>query len=210
MFGEDLKSAIDNFASAYAEAWANGEDRAESAKETVKNMMRQMVTESIKAAIESSKKMEEIRQKLQEFYSDNVLSSWEQDYVYNMAEELQKELDRQFGWADSLMKDEEDKEQQSASGRGFGTEMTHEDAGELSGRFTALYEVGLQILQNVTILQSIGVSADSCNSTLLDIRNLMISSNGYLEDISGFVKKILDGFSAKLDDINMNIRNGLQ
>lgn len=209
IFGEDLKSAIDNFASAYAEAWANGEDRAESAKETVKNMMRQMVTESIKAAIESSKKMEEIRQKLQEFYSDNVLSSWEQDYVYNMAEELQKELDNQFGWAEDLYKDKT-KEQQSASGRGFGTEMTHEDAGELSGRFTALYEVGLQILQNVTILQSIGVSADSCNSTLLDIRNLMISSNGYLEDISGFVKKILDGFSAKLDDINMNIRNGLQ
>lgn len=145
IFGEDLKSAIDDFSSAYAEAWANGEDRAESAKETVKNMMRQMVTESIKAAMQSSGAMEKIRQKLQEFYADNVLSSWEQDYIYDMAEELQKELDKQFGWADSLMKDEEDKEQQSASSRGFGTEMTHEDAGELSGRFTAVYESNLRI-----------------------------------------------------------------
>ena len=90
IFGEDLKSAIDNFASAYAEAWTNGENKAESAKEMVKNMMRQMVTESIKAATQSSGAMERIRQKLQEFYADNVLSSWEQDYIYNMAEELQK------------------------------------------------------------------------------------------------------------------------
>lgn len=106
IFGEDLKSAIDNFANAQAEAWASGEDRAESAKDTVKKMMRQMVTESIKAATESSGAMEKIRDKLKEFYADNVLSGWEQDYIYNMVEELQKEIDRQFGWADSLMKDE--------------------------------------------------------------------------------------------------------
>lgn len=105
IFGEDLKSAIDNFANAYAETWASGEDRAESAKDTVRKMMRQMVTESIKAATESSGAMEKIRDKLKEFYADNVLSGWEQDYIYNMAEELQKEIDRQFGWADSLMKD---------------------------------------------------------------------------------------------------------
>lgn len=35
--------------------------------------------------------------------------------------------------------------QQSASSRGFGTEMTHEDARELSGRFTAVYESNLRI-----------------------------------------------------------------
>lgn len=79
IFGEDLKSAIDNFANAQAEAWASGEDRAESAKDTVKKMMRQMVTESIKAATESSGAMEKIRDKLKEFYADNVLSGWEQD-----------------------------------------------------------------------------------------------------------------------------------
>lgn len=117
IFGEDLKSAIDNFANAQAEAWASGEDRAESAKDTVKKMMRQMVTESIKAATESSGAMEKIRDKLKEFYADNVLSGWEQDYIYNMAEELQKEIDRQFGWADSLMKDKvEEPEKEEVSG----------------------------------------------------------------------------------------------
>lgn len=156
IFGEDVKTAIENFASAYAEAWSNGEDRAESAKDAVKNIMRQMVTESIKSAIQASGSMEKIRQKLQEFYADNVLSGWEQNYIYNMAEELQKELDKQFGWADSLMKDDS-KEQQSASGRGFGTEMTHEDAGELSGRFTAVYESNLRI-ETATQQQTIAIT----------------------------------------------------
>lgn len=156
IFGEDVKTAIKDFASAYAEAWSNGEDRAESAKDAVKNIMRQMVTESIKSAIQASGSMEKIRQKLQEFYADNVLSGWEQNYIYNMAEELQKELDKQFGWADSLMKDDS-KEQQSASGRGFGTEMTHEDAGELSGRFTAVYESNLRI-ETATQQQTIAIT----------------------------------------------------
>lgn len=107
------------------------------------------------------------------------------------------------------LKDTSYSEQQSASSRGFGTEMTHEDAGELSGRFTALYEVGLQILQNISVLQSISVSAQSSDATLLEIKNLMILSNGHLEDISTFSKKILDGFGKKLDDINANLKNAL-
>ena len=174
IFGEDLQSAIENFADAYAEAWANGEDKAESAKDTVKKMMQQMVTESIKAAMQSSGAMEEIRNKLQQFYADNVLTGWEQDYIYNMAEELQKELDSQFGWADSLFGNDEAKKQQSASSRGFGTEMTHEDAGELSGRFTALNESSLR---QESIQQGISNIAD-------DMRNIIAQSYLELQQIS--------------------------
>ena len=107
IFGEDLQSAIEDFSSSYVDAWSQGEDKATSARDTVKKMMQQMVTESIKAAVQGSKSMEEIRRKLQEFYTDNVLSGWEQDYIYNMAEELQKELDKQFGWAEDLFKERE-------------------------------------------------------------------------------------------------------
>lgn len=188
IFGEDLKSAIDDFSSAYAEAWANGEDRAESAKESVKNMMRQMVTESIKAAMQSSGAMEKIRQKLQEFYADNVLSSWEQDYIYNMAEELQKELDKQFGWADSIMKDDSSK-QQNASSKGF-TTMSQESANELNGRFTAVYESNLRIeaaeqQQTVAITELRGsISALTAQTTRMcniadDTRTIL--ANSYLE-----------------------------
>ena len=173
IFGEDLQSAIENFADAYAEAWANGEDKAESAKETVKKMMRQMVTESIKAAMQSSGAMEEIRNKLQQFYADNVLTGWEQDYIYNMAEELQKDLDEQFGWADSLFGSDKAKEQQSASSGGFET-MTQDQASELNGRFTALNESSLR---QESIQQGISDIAD-------DMRNIIAQSYLELQQIS--------------------------
>lgn len=173
IFGEDLQSAIENFADAYAEAWANGEDKAESAKDTVKKMMQQMVTESIKAAMQSSGAMEDIRNKLQQFYADNVLTGWEQDYIYNMAEELQKELDEQFGWADSLFGSDKAKEQQSASSGGFET-MTQDQASELNGRFTALNESSLR---QEAIQQGISDIAD-------DMRNIIAQSYLELQQIS--------------------------
>lgn len=173
IFGEDLQSAIENFADAYAEAWANGEDKAESAKDTVKKMMQQMVTESIKAAMQSSGAMEEIRNKLKQFYADNVLTGWEQDYIYNMAEELQKDLDEQFGWADSLFGSDKAKEQQSASSGGFET-MTQDQASELNGRFTALNESSLR---QEAIQQGISNIAD-------DMRNIIAQSYLELQQIS--------------------------
>lgn len=144
IFGEDLQSAIDNFASSYADAWTNGTDKATAARDTVKQMMQQMVQESIKAAIQSSGAMEQIRNKLQQFYADEMLSAWEQESIYKMADDLQKQLDNQFGWADSLFK-EDSAEQQSASSRAFGTEMTQEQGAEISGRLTAMTESNIRL-----------------------------------------------------------------
>mgnify|MGYP001540943482 CR=1 FL=1 len=98
IFGSDIKSAIDDFANAYADAWATGEDKARSAKDLVRKMIRNMVTESIKAA--ASDPMKEIREKLLEFWSDDYISDWEQDYLDRKAQELADDLDRKFGWAD--------------------------------------------------------------------------------------------------------------
>ena len=98
IFGSDIKSAIDDFANAYAEAWSAGEDKAQSAKDLVRKMIRNMVTESIKAA--ASDPMKEIREKLLEFWSDDYISDWEQDYLDRKAQELADDLDRKFGWAD--------------------------------------------------------------------------------------------------------------
>ena len=188
IFGEDVQSAIENFVTAYADAWTSGENRATAAKETVKQMMRQMVTESIKAAIQSSNKMEEIRTKLQEFYADNVLTQWEQDYIYDMARQLQERLDRQFGWADSLFEDDATQEQQAASSRGFGTEMTHEDTGELSGRFTAVAESNYRIEAAITQLSgpigAIAASTTGLYNIAEETRSILAASYLELQEIN--------------------------
>lgn len=208
IFGEDLKSAIENFASAYADAWANGTDKAQSARDTVKKMMQQMVTESIKAAIQSSGKMEQIRQKLQEFYADNVLSGWEQDYIYNMAEELQKELDSQFGWADDLMSGSGESANQESTKKGFEA-MSQESADELNGRFTAVQmdtsAIRQLMLQYSIEMASLRLSATEIKTHLSEIKNLALTAIDHLETISQNTSQIY-GTNERLDKIEKHLR----
>ena len=208
IFGEDLKSAIDNFAEAYADAWASGENRAKSAKDVVKQMMQQMVTESIKAAIKSSNKMEEIRTKLQQFYADNVLSQWEQDYINNMAEQLQQEIDAQFGWADSLMGESSTTEHKSKAG-GFET-MSQDTATELNGRFTALQlsgeEIKNQMISAVISLNSLLSVSTNSNSILNNILNQHVITNSYLEDIAKYTKLLID-IKSDIAQVNRNTKD---
>lgn len=208
IFGEDLKSAIDNFAEAYADAWASGENRAKSAKDVVKQMMQQMVTESIKAAIKSSNKMEEIRTKLQQFYADNVLSQWEQDYINNMAEQLQQEIDAQFGWADSLMGESSTSEQKSTA-EGFET-MSQDTATELNGRFTALQlsgeEIKNQMISAVISLNSLLSVSTNSNSILNNILNQHVITNSYLEDIAKYTKLLID-IKSDIAQVNRNTKD---
>lgn len=200
IFGETLQSAIENFADAYAEAWANGEDRAESAKDTVKKMMQQMVTESIKAAIQSSNSMERIRQKLQEFYADNVLSGWEQDYIYNMAEQLQQEINKQFGWADSLMNEGE--YTQEATKKGFAT-ASQESIDELNGRFAASY---VAQVETKDIMRETANSIMVIRSNMDEIKNISLLAVGHLEAISKNTKELYE-MNERLNKIEKNTRN---
>lgn len=181
IFGSDVQTAIEDFSSAMTDAWANGTNASQSARNVVKQMMQEMVTESVKAAIKASGSMEEIRKKLQEFYADNVLTGWEQDYIYNMADNLQDQLNEQFGWAQGLFESEKTTTSgQKASAGGFAT-ASQDSVSELSGRFTAMYEVELrqeqQINTGVANLESMRASMNetrdmvqSCYSELVEIK----------------------------------------
>lgn len=58
-------------------------------------------------------------------------------------------------------------------------------------------------------MAEIASASTSDSSTLSEIRTLMVYSNGYLEDIAKYNKRIYEGFGQKLDDINNNIKNVL-
>ena len=116
IFGQDVNTAIENFADAWGSAWSEGTSKVKAAKDMVRDMMKSMVNESVKATIESSDAMEKIRTKLQQFYADNVLTVAEQDTIIKMAEDLQRELDAQYGWAENLYRY---KYSQEGSSRGF-------------------------------------------------------------------------------------------
>lgn len=207
IFGEDVQSAIEDFVNAYSDAWAQSEDRAKSAKDTVKDMMRQMVTESIKSFIQSSGAMDEIRKKLQEFYADNVLSGWEQEYIYNMAEDLQKQLDSKFAWADSLMTDTTSTAQ-SASSKGFET-MSQDTGEELNGRMTAIYEAELNVANTTTeqlaVLRAIyGQIGGNIADVASESKQIMSTSYIQQNNIS-FPTAQLDALVAKVEGLDAKV-----
>lgn len=113
---------------------------------------------------------------------NNLKSQWDQ--MVNDALAERDAIMQAMGWEGSSS------EQQSASSRGFGTEMTHEDAGELSGRFTAVYESNLRIetaeqQQTVAITELRGsISALTAQATgMYNIADetRTILANSYLE-----------------------------
>lgn len=108
IFGEDLKSAIDNFAEAYAEAWAGGEDRAMSMKEVAKNMIKQTIIELIKSSEGLGETVKKIREMIIGYLSDGVVDEWEQRELDAYIDSETARLDAKYGWADKYLK--EDKE----------------------------------------------------------------------------------------------------
>lgn len=112
----------------------------------------------------------------------------------------------------------ETQEQQSASSRGFGTEMTHEDAGELSGRFTAVYESNLRIetaeqQQTIAITELRG-SIGSLTSQVTGLYNIAdetrtILANSYLElqqirENTGEIVKPIKQMQADIAEVKRN------
>lgn len=108
IFGEDLQSAIDNFAQAYADAWASGEDRAKSMKDVARNMIRSTIVEMIKSSAGLGETVKKIRSMIEGYLTDGVINDWEQGQLDAYIESETAKLDAKYGWADKYMK--EDKE----------------------------------------------------------------------------------------------------
>ena len=83
--------------------------------------------------------------------------------------------------------------------------MTQDQANELNGRFTALQIAGENINNNVVqvvaYMQNIAELGISTNGAVSEIRNMMIMTNSYLEDMVRYAKLTYNDFGSKMDDI---------
>lgn len=182
IFGSDIKSAIDDFANAYADAWATGEDKAQSAKDLVRKMIKNMVTESIKAA--ASDPMKAIREKLLEFWSDDYISDWEQDYLDRKAQDLVDQLDRKFGWADKYFNAGDTVEEdggRTASSKGVGS-ISQDSADVIDGKMSTQL-----IFLDRTLVQVTGI-ADQMRF-IYDLQTRGWKNVEAIKDLSGKVSE---------------------
>lgn len=88
--------------------------------------------------------------------------------------------------------------------------MGQDTAEELNGRFTALQIAGETIATQVTNMlaniESLTSVEMSTNGATLEIRNMMIMTNSYLEDMVKYAKATYNDFGAKMDDIYKRLK----
>lgn len=183
----------DEFKNSLLDMESNAEDFADD----FEKMMQQAVVESMMSDI-YTKRLKDWYKDFANSMTDGTLTSTEQsnlkaqwDQMVNDALAERDAIMQAMGWKSSSLK------QQSASSRGFGTEMTHEDAGELSGRFTAVYESNLRIetaeqQQTVAITELRG-----------SINTLIVQANG-LYNIADETRTILANSYLELQQIREN------
>lgn len=213
--GISFDSMYDSFIDTLMDMDASAEDFADNLSEY---FMRAMLSDKIGNMY--SQKLEDWWNRFGESMKDGNLSESERNSLQNEYMEyvnetlkLRDELAAATGYDKTGSSS-----QQPASSRGFGTEMTHEDAGELSGRFTAVYESNLRIetaeqQQTVAITELRG-SIGSLTSQVTGLYNIAdetrtILANSYLElqqirENTGEIVKPIKQMQADIAEVKRN------
>ena len=123
---------------------------------------------------------------------------------------VQEGLKRRDEWAKVTGYTGSSSSSQTATSGGWAS-TGQDTADELNGRFTALQIAGESIAQNMTTtisqMESIVTLGISTNGAVLEIRNMMIMTNSYLEDIVKYSKLTYNDFGTKLDDMNRRLKD---
>lgn len=136
--------------------------------------------------------------------SQSDYETYKSEYSKKM-EELKKKTDNLA----SYMGYSDENAAQKATANGVSS-ITFEQATNIIALTTAgnisrdqTKELVTSIVSNIASLSSF---SSSTSATIVEIRNLMITNNSYLEDILKNSKNIYNVFSSKIDDINRNLK----
>lgn len=219
MTGVSFDSFYDSFVSTLSDMGKSSKDMADDFGEYLKNaILENLVANKYRAKIEA-------------LYNDwAAKSDSDGDGVFDLTakesaelKDAQKALAEQIiaerdAMADAFGWSSQESTSQSSTSRGFGTEMTHEDAGELSGRFTALQIAGEEIkTQNIAQTQSLNLltaRADAILSMNTETRNIAddtrdLIAQSYLELVqisenTGNSAKYLKDIKADIAEVKKN------
>ena len=122
---------------------------------------------------------------------------------------VQEGLKRRDDWAKVTGYTSSSSSSQTATSGGWAS-MGQDTADELNGRFTALQIAGENISASmvtaVAQMETIISTGISTNGAVAEIRNMMIMTNSYLEDIVKYSKLTYNDFGSKLDEMNRRLK----
>lgn len=204
---KDGKDALSEFKNSASKTFA----------EVSKDMVKQLLMKNVFSQFED---------KLSDLYKAYAMKSINESELgaasANLAGEIVDSMNTYLPVAQSLLKQlqegfaakgfditKEGDSSQTATANGV-TSITFEQASNIITLTTAgnisrdqTKELVTSIVSNIASLSSF---SSSTSATIVEIRNLMITNNSYLEDILKNSKNIYNDFSSKIDDINRNLK----
>lgn len=152
IIGEDIKSAIDEFADAYMSAWEAGEDKAKAMNEVVKDIVKSAVKQFISARM--SGEVERFYEYLAKAMEDGMLSVAEKNVLDQLENAITQKLSDLNSTLDDYVIDETDTTRE-ATAKGFAT-MSQDSADELNGRFTVIQGHTFAIAEAMATMRNLG------------------------------------------------------
>lgn len=187
IFGQDIKSAIDDFASAYVEAWAAGENKASAMKDVVKKMIKGVVVEMLKSDLAPT--IAKIRDKIQRYLTDGIIDATEQAELDRIIEQATQNADKKYSWADKYLAGDIVR---GATARGV-TTASQDSVDEMNGRFGVIQSHTFELNENVKILRT---NSSAVLRHLSKIESNTADTNKRLGSIETEMSAVKDGIEA--------------
>ena len=193
IFGNDIQTAIQNFADALTDAWDQGKDASETARDFINNMVRDMIKQALLSAIEGSDMMRQLRSMLeiwirslnlgvqnapgvvlrsienigQDIIDDGIskITTPTLDDIYNLGEEWAEALSNSnfAEWWRTMTEQMEG--DRTAGTRGI-AQASQESIDELNGRMTAVQGHTFQINESTLLIR------DNVNAILGSVQRI--------------------------------------
>lgn len=201
--------SFDNVKSEFSELLSDMNSETEDFTNNFEEMMRNAIVNSLMVS-KYNKMLEDWYKAFSKAMEDDTITETEKNNLKSQYDSIVADAKSE---RDALMKTLEldtTSKSQSATSGGWQS-MGQETADELNGRFTALQIAGEQAKVNtdliVSAVNTLVVKTDANFITLSEVRNMMIITNSYLEDIRKYNKLTYEEFGSKLDDIKMSLKN---
>jgi len=201
--------SFDNVKSEFSDLLSDMNSETEDFTNNFEEMMRNAIVNSLMVS-KYNKMLEDWYKAFSKAMEDDTLTETEKNNLKSQYDSIVADAKSE---RDALMKTLEldtTSKSQSATSGGWQS-MGQDTADELNGRFTALQIAGEQAKVNtdliVSAVNTLVAKTDANFITLSEVRNMMIITNSYLEDIRKYNKLTYEEFGSKLDDIKMSLKN---
>lgn len=195
---------LDSYKSLLKDLTSETDDFADHINDVISNaLIESFVNEELKADI----------QKLYKYIAkatENGIDEEEQKTINAMNDAISQ---KGLTWRDNMEKagmiKQSDGSSHSGSTGRTSSSISQETGDEISGRMTVIQvqneALGRQVAGIVTQMQALTTAQSNSSSYLEEIRNIMITSNSFLDDIARSNKKIYSEFSSQLKSIDSKL-----